>query len=220
MKNHYARHSLLLGLWLILCAANAMADAAPVAMLLKASGKVTILMEDDTAKGRPPPPFAKLAPGALLELAGDAQLQLVYFANGRKEQWWGPARIKISANASEGLSDGISQPRISQLPKGAGLKLSRLPESIDIATIQRGGLIVVRGAPRKRTNPVPPALIPQWDSYKTLRKTSPQNDWTADLYWLGVLLEAGEDALYQSHLKQTLARFPDLAAYLKEPSPP
>ncbi len=187
--------------------------ATPAAMLLKTEGEVR-LITDETAKPFAPLPFAKLVTGSQLDIPKGASAQLIYFDNGRKETWTGPANIHIGNSASESPSAQSAQVKISQLPTNVGQQIDKLPADIQLASIQRGGLVVVRGivAPKHE---VPTELKEQWKIYQGLRQNNP-TDWTADLYWLSALHESGKTSLYEQHLEKTLKRFPEMADYLSK----
>jgi hypothetical protein len=63
---------------------------------------------------------------------------------------------------------------------------------------------------------LPQALRQAEENYKRMKSLARPDDWTPDLYWLGVLQEANEPELLKRHLQQTLQRFPELRQALRK----
>lgn len=202
--------TVMFGFALILLTAS-LSAAPQSAMVMLVSGEVKQVENGKHDIATRLSAFNKLLPGVVLQLGKDAQIQLVYYKNGRKEHWTGPIQIKIGNEGSNTTDKTSSRPIVENLPNGIGQQLSELPESIDMAAIQRGGILVVRGLKTR----IPTDLKAQWETYKQLRQQSHKSDCTPDLYWLSVLHQTNRTKLFNQFLKKMLQRFPTMKESLK-----
>lgn len=104
-------------------------------------------------------PFMKVYDGDIITLEPGASLQLVFFGNGRKELWNGPAKIIVSPK--EGKNDaGSGRARISSLPDTVVTEVRRIAKIVDPSQLQKSGAKVIRGQadtgkPPEKTGTIP-----------------------------------------------------------------
>ena len=103
--------------------------------------------------------YMKLRSGDLLTVPDKGTFEVVYFANGRKEAWKGPASIRIGT--AESAPDGAKKagkPEISNVPAGAVEGVKRIPPLLRKAGVGRSGATQVRGSGHKPDVKPPPEL--------------------------------------------------------------
>jgi len=153
----------------------AFAAAGGDALVTSLSGTVTRLTDSGP---QPLEAFVKLKEGDRLSLGDQARIQLVYFANGRQEQWSGKGTLELST--TEGKGNGLGEPQIKTLPAVLVKQIAKTP-----ALDSQGRA----GAVRLRAIPTPEALAKLDKEYRLLRETSPADDLNPELFLLSGLLE-------------------------------
>jgi len=89
-------------------------------------------------------PFMKLHDGDQITLQKGAKLQLIYFSDGRKELWQGPAGFVVGDNSvHRGVSDSSTT---------ANSKLHRSDEIVDSSRMQMAGAETLRDIHAKKNN--------------------------------------------------------------------
>jgi hypothetical protein len=161
--------------------------SAPFAALAQQGAIVTVLQGSVTVEQGAPVPkpavvFAKLQAGDRLQLATDAVLQLVYFANGRQETWRDRARVEIGEESSSAAA-GAAPASVRQLPQMLVRQLVKTP------TADRSGKVA---AVRLRAVVPPDALHRLEKNYAELRAQAETSDRTPELYLLAGLFEQHE----------------------------
>lgn len=161
--------------------------SAPFAALAQQGAIITVLQGGVTVEQGAPAPkpavaFQKLQTGDRVQLAADAVLQLVYFANGRQETWRDRARIEIGEEASNAAA-GAAPASVKQLPQMLVRQLVKTP------TADRSGKV---GAVRLRAVVPPDALQRLEKNYAELRAQTESSDRTPELYLLAGLFEQKE----------------------------
>lgn len=167
-------------------------QAADSALITALKGKVQ--RNDGTASGAVEA-FAKLRKGDVLTLAKGAQVQIVYFDNGRQEQWSGQGKVEVGDQ--ESLTQGLGVPEVKQLPLVMVKQLARTP-SLD----SQGRA----GALRLRSVPTPESIAKIEETYRKLRSESAPGDKNPELYLLSGMFEMRELARVEQilvNLKKT-----------------
>ena len=186
--------------------------AADVGLINNMSGDVSYTSAGTTAKVKP---YMKIREGDRISVASGAQVRIVYFQGGRQESYSGPA--SFTAGKQESSVQSGSQPQVSMLPAGVPQKIAQTPELVAIAKLGRSGGVAVRGVgTEKRLTPQQQAEVRQArQTYDQLRKSSPADDITPELYLYSVL----QDHLLYSDMKPVVAEMqkrqpanPDVAA--------
>jgi hypothetical protein len=158
--------------------AQAVADAG---LVQQVNGEVAYASSSGTGKAQP---FMKMRQGDRFTVPPGAQIQVVYFQNGRQESWRGPASFKAAVEYSEAVSGTVYE--VAHLPVAVPQRIQRIPELIQMAKL---GGIQVRGATPKQQasleqqSEVAAARV----TYAKLRQQLPQDDITPELYLFTVL---------------------------------
>lgn len=142
--------------------------------------------------------FIKLKTGDLLELIGDAQVQLVFFGSHRQELWSGNGKLEIEPQQGKGT--GLPQPQVKTLPEMLVRQIAKTP-SID--SQGRAGVV------RLRSIPTPEALAKLDGDYRRLRMEAARDDLNPELFLLAGLLEMRELDRVEQTLKDMQAARPD-----------
>lgn len=154
---------------------QAMAANEEVALVTALEGRVGRV----TAAGpQPMQVFVKLKQGDLLAIERGARIQMVFFDNGRQEQWSGIGRLEISRGAGKGY--GLQEPQVKILPAVLVKQIAKTP-SLD----SQGRA----GAVRLRAIATPEALEKLENDYKRLRMESVRDDLNPELFLLAGLME-------------------------------
>lgn len=149
---------------------------AEEALVTQVKGEVVY----QSAQGRAQPVVSlqKLRLGEQVSLTAGGILQIVYTGSGRQEKWQGQAQFVIGHEASRSL--GEAQPQVRQLPGAAALQLAKAREAMtDLRG--RAGMVTVRSAGLREQ------LLAAEATYEALRRASPDDDITPELYLLGAL---------------------------------
>lgn len=167
------------------------AQAIDVGLVQQVAGEVTYASPTGTGKVRA---FMKIRQGDRFTLPASAQVQIVYFQNGRRETWRGPASFNVRAERSEALR-GTAQ-EVANLPVAVSQKIQKIPDMIQMARL---GGIQVRSAPQKpRVDAQEKAeLAAARATYTQLRQQLPPDDITPELYLFAVL----QDSLLYDEMK-------------------
>lgn len=163
----------------------AQAQTADVGLVNMLNGDVSYV--SDGAAAAKAKPFMKVRQGDRFTLPAGAQVRVVYFQGGRQETWKGPASFRAGAQAGEQGSG--ANPEVSTLPSGVPQKIAQVPELMQIAKLGRSGGVAVRGAgkPPRLTAEQQAEVKTARDTYGKLRKQSPADDITPELYLYSVL---------------------------------
>ncbi len=181
----------------LLAAGSAFADA-DVGLINNLAGSASYTSGGTKAQAKA---YMKVRQGDRFSLAAGAQLRLVYFKGGRQESFTGPASFTVGAEQSS-VESGAA-PQVTTLPSGVSRKIAQTPELIQIARLGRSGGVAVRGVG------YPPRLTPQQQAevrqarqtYEQLRKSSPADDITPELYLYSVL----QDHLLYDDMKEVVS---------------
>ncbi len=157
------------------------AQAVDVGLVQQLAGEVTYVSPTGSGKVRA---FMKMRQGDRFTLPDAAQVQIVYFQNGRRETWRGPASFSVGAERSDALRGAVQE--VASLPVGVSQKIQKIPDMIQMARL---GGIQVRSAPKERRSATvdKAELAAARATYAQLREQLPPEDITAELYLFSVL---------------------------------
>jgi hypothetical protein len=124
------------GILLLIAGSLAGSAWAEEVMLTQVTGDVRVSGKDGP---RAAVPFLKVTEGDTVTLAGNAQVQMVYLASGRREIWRGSGEIAIGSQ--EGRSPSLKA-ETSLLPP---LILKQLAKTPAVGQQGRTGMVMVRG---------------------------------------------------------------------------
>lgn len=128
--------------------------------------------------------FMKMRQGDRFTVAAGAQVQVIYFQNGRQETWRGPASFKSGTEYSESLAGTVYE--VANLPLAVPQRIQRIPELIQMAKM--GGMQVRGVTPKQRASLEQQVeLAAARTSYTQLRQQLPRDDITPELYLFTVL---------------------------------
>jgi hypothetical protein len=175
----------------VLCAAPAWAQ---VAMLTDVGGKVSI---SGKGSSRAAVAFLKMETGDKLTLPAGGKVKIVYFGNGRQEEWSGAGEVAVAG--LEGHSAAL-KPVVSQLPP---LVINQLAKTPAAGQQGRAGMILVRSLEN------PDALDHLDKQYQDLKRTSQPGDTTPEIFLLSGLIELKEF----DRAKELLASLQDKPVY-------
>ncbi|MBM4342301.1 MAG: hypothetical protein FJ100_02865 [Deltaproteobacteria bacterium] len=136
----------------------AQVTGGPVGLVTRVTGVVTLAVGADAL---PAADFVQVVSGELYVVQEGGLIELVYFGDGRRERWAGPARMVVRPTGGTALS---GTPQVSFLPASAVAALKKVPPR-GIATAEaRAGGNRVRGlepgappAAQPAGSPPPPA---------------------------------------------------------------
>jgi len=141
--------------------------------------------------------FMKVRKGDHLKVSRGSVVQVVYFQNGRKEIWKGPAAFIVgqTQGQAEGEKGSQAQPEVATLSAEASQGIRRIPVLLRQARLSRLGAMQVRGGgegPEKTFVPSKEEraeIAMAKENYQRLRKQTPPDDITPELSLLGVLAD-------------------------------
>jgi hypothetical protein len=144
-------------------------------------------------------------------------VQVVYFQNGRKETWKGPAAFIVGHTQSQSEAEkGIqAQPEVTTLSAEASQGIRRIPVLLRQARLSRLGAMQVRGvgkSPRKTFVPSKEEraeIAMAKENYQRLRKQTPPDDITPELNLLGVLADYEQYEEMEKVIKEASKIQPD-----------
>jgi hypothetical protein len=161
--------------------------------------------------------FMKVRKGDHFKLSGGSLAQLIYFQNGRKETWKGPAAFVVGHTQSqaEGNKGIRAQPEVTTLPTEASQGIRRIPVLLRQARLGRLGAMQVRGggeSPRKTFVPSKKEraeITMAKENYQRLRKQTPPDDITPELNLFGILADYEQFEEMEKVVKDALKIQPD-----------
>ena len=185
-----------------ICGAASLPD---IGMITRLSGKINYWNKTVNEKTKPAEGFMKVRPDDEFKLTTDSELQLIFFSNGRKEVWKGPAKLKLGKTGGE-LTDGNNKNNkleVTQLPSAVVNEVRRISPLIDPTKLHRSGSSAVRGVNKISKTPIEKIALKSADLdieekeeidavkqiYKTLLTSSSSDDITPELYLFSVLAD-------------------------------
>lgn len=171
----------------------------PVGMVTQVSGTARWLDQAGN-KTSSLKPFVKFSKGDTLTLEAGAGLQLIFFANGRKETWKGPASLIIDSEGTIAGDQGNSVPQVSSLPEVVTTEVRRISKTIDISRMQTAGSVIIRGQSSStgKEEPLPPVELDASEmrelnlaknTYQNILKETAPDDITPELFLFSVLAD-------------------------------
>jgi hypothetical protein len=190
---------------------------------LSGSGDVTYINESYQKAQERAQPFMRIRQGDLFKVTAGAMVQLVYFQNGRKETWKGPAVFVVGGAQSraEGEKGIEAQPEVTILPTGVSQGLRRIPILLRRAGLSRSGTTQVRGVgggPQKAitlSEEEKAEIKMAKEIYQSFRKQTKAEDITPELTLLGVLADYEQYEEMERVIKDALEIQPE-SGVLKE----
>jgi hypothetical protein len=168
-----------------------------VGLVIQLSGDATYWNEGYRKTPEKAQAFMQVRQGDHFRAAAGATVQLVYFQNGRKETWKGPAAFVVgeAQSRAEGEKGLQAQPEVMFLTVGASQGMNRLPALLRRAGLSRSGGMQIRGV-----GGGPPKVIASGEeertqiarakeTYQNLRKQARPEDITPELNLLGILAD-------------------------------
>ena len=179
-------------------------------------------------------PFQKVRVGDAIVLSEGANLQLVYFSNGRRETWTGPVTLSVGPEAAVDAK-GKGAKNIAHTPIGVGKALTDLPVLIKRAELDRPGQLSMRrgggggGSGKKQTRTESydreEMAVPEHDEvtldeadstevaaaqahYQKMRASSGDTDILPEIYLATVYLTYGMDEQAKEMLQEAQKRCP------------
>jgi hypothetical protein len=188
-----------------------------VGMVTQLSGEVTYRSDGYQKTVEKAKVFMKIRQGDYFELKTGALVQLVYFQNGRKETWKGPATFEVSRvqSQAEGQKGMSAQPEVMMLPTSASQGMRGLPVMLRRAGLSRSCAMQIRGVgevPRKK--PVNreeerAEIAAAKEIYQSLRQQTMADDITPELSLLGVLANYEQYEEIEKVIENALERQPN-----------
>ncbi len=168
-----------------------------VGLVTQLSGDATYWNEDYQKAPEKVQAFMKIRRGDYLGVASGAVVQLVYFQNGRRETWKGPATLIVGEIQSrvEGEKGIQVQPEVSILPTEASQGMRRIPVLMRRARLSRSGGMQVRGPGEASQKTIIPnseeraEIAMARETYQKLRKQTKADDITPELNLLAALAD-------------------------------
>jgi hypothetical protein len=209
-----------LGVVLIMMSGTSMeAQTVPpdVGIITQLSGEVTYRNEEYQKTPEKAQAFMKIFQGDYFQVEAKAMIQLVYFLNGRKETWKGPAAFIVGEAQSRAKSEkGMqAQPEVKMLPSGVLDGVRRVPVLLRRAGLSRSGIMQVRGpgesSPKSKVSSEKERaeIALAKENYRTLRNQSKEEDITPELYLLGILANYDQFEEMEKVIKDTLKKLPN-----------
>jgi len=166
-----------------------------VGLVTQLSGDVTYMNEGYQKTPEKAQPFVRIRQGDHFKVASGAMVQLVYFQNGRKETWKGPALFVVGeAQSRAEVEKGIqAQPEVTILPTEASQGMRRIPILLRRAGLSRSGTTQVRGVgesfqkSKGLSEEEQKEIAMAKKNYRNLRTQTKEDDITPELYLLGIL---------------------------------
>jgi hypothetical protein len=220
-----------------------------VGLVTKLSGEATYFNQTDQKQPAQIQAFMKIRQGDHFKLLAASLVQLVYFDNGRQETWRGPVTFiaGLGESRAEGEKRPPSQPEVQVLPTKVTKRLMAPGMPLPRSSMRYSGAIPLMAAKPKAVGqpveaarmaeeaPGPPTVASKLPLsqekqeeikeaekiYQSLRKKTPEDDFTPELYFLGVLAEYGQYAKMAKILDAMLAKKPgdptlkDLKAWVR-----
>lgn len=157
------------------------AQSVDVGLVKQVAGEVSYVGSGGAGKAQA---FMKMRLGDRFTVAAGAEVQVIYFQNGRQETWRGPAGFKSGTEHSEPVVGTVYA--VANLPVGVPQKIQRIPELIQMTKL--GGMQVRGAAPKQQASLEQQAEVAAARiTYDELRQQLPQDDLTPELYLFTVL---------------------------------
>jgi len=184
-----------------LCLASSVPD---IGMITKLSGEITYWNKTVKEDSKPAQSFMKIRSGDEFKLESDSELELIFFSNGRKEIWKGPAELKLSETSGQIKGGGQNNKlQAAQLPAAVVNEVRKISPLIDPAKLHRSGSSSLRGLNTKEKLPVEKISLKSAtldiekkeeinsakQIYKTLASSSSSDDITPVLYLFSVFAD-------------------------------
>jgi hypothetical protein len=188
-----------------------------VGIITQLSGEVTYWNEEYQKTPEKAQAFMKIFQGDYFQGEAKAIIQLVYFLNGRRETWKGPATFIVGETQSRAKSEkGIqAQPEVKMLPSGVLDGVRRVPVLLRRAGLSRSGIMQIRGPGES----LPKSKVPSEEeraeiamakeNYRNLRNQTKEEDITPELYLLGILAKYDQFEELDKVIKDTLKKLPN-----------
>jgi hypothetical protein len=188
-----------------------------VGIITQLSGEVTYRNEEVQKIPEKAQVFMKIFQGDYFQVEEKAMIQLVYFLNGRKETWKGPAAFIVGEAQSRAKSEkGMqAQPEVKMLPSGVLDGVRRVPVLLRRAGLSRSGIMQVRGpgesSPKSKVSSEEERaeIALAKENYRTLRNQSKEEDITPEVYLLGILANYDQFEEMEKVIKDTLKKLPN-----------
>lgn len=166
--------------------------ASDVGMITRLAGSV-VCQQEAASKDIPAKSFMKIYQNDRIVLDGGAEMQLVYFASGRKETWAGPLAVKVGKDGSAPENANAKPSEISEIPAMAAKEFGRISNQL-----HRSGSALVRGSSGAEVKPPPPIPLSEEEQktidfahqvYDDMRKSAGPQDITPELYLFSFLAD-------------------------------
>jgi hypothetical protein len=205
MKNHMNRMvktSVVLAAACLLAVTAAAIESPPdIGIVTRLSGKIAYWNETLQEVPKDAQGFMKVRQTDHLELTPEAEVQLVFFSNGRRENWKGPVHIKLSETGAQAIGgEKSSAPQVAELPYTVVREFKWIAAEVDPSKLHRSGSVLVRdyksgtGNPPKK--PLTSRELKDWEkseieiakqTYQDMSQGTDAGDITAELYLFSVL---------------------------------
>lgn len=195
------------------------AQALPpdVGLVTQLSGDTTYWNETYQKTPEKAQVFMKVRKGDHFKVSGGSVVQVVYFQNGRKETWKGPAAFiaRDTQGQAEGEKGIQAQPEVTTLPGDASQGIRRIPVLLRQAGLGRSGGIQVRGTGEGSQKAIVPTkeehaeIAMAKENYQRLRKQARPDDITPELSLLGILADYEQFEEMEKVVKDALKIQPD-----------
>jgi hypothetical protein len=175
------------------------ATTADVGLITALTNNITYWNKAESGQPAPAQTFMKVRLGDNFKLPDHATLKVLYFNTGRQETWTGPCLVTAGDGASK--AEGCSQPEVYMVSAKLANQIKTAPLPLPRSNLQFSGAIRTMGegqVPEAKAVPQPTSgrkaeqeITQARKVYRQWRqKTSPE-DFTPELYLLGVLAEHG-----------------------------
>ncbi len=142
--------------------------------------------------------FMKIKQNDVFDIAPGAQLQIVFFANGKKELWKGPSKIEIGEEQAL-AKDQSAAPAVEKMQGAVTKEIKRISKILNSDKLSTSGSILIRGNKDESLNHFPDNMILNEKEkekvaelkliYQQLNKSSEPEDITAELYLFSALAD-------------------------------
>jgi len=193
------RHLVIIFFLVLGTSSHAFSSQTSLGMAIQVSGSVSY-HNKLTGSGGALGPFMKLYTGDTLSLEADSLVQIVLFANGRRETWQGPMEIVIDKEKVYAVNKNGTAAAVHSLPQSVTREVRRLTQIADASRMQTAGAKVVRGITidDQVKQPLKPVILNTGEkdeidiyreTYRSLLKEAARDDITPELYLFSVLAD-------------------------------
>lgn len=137
----------------------------------------------------------KVKVGDSIILGDGATMSIVFFRSGRKETWLGPATISIALEQGVGVNGSKDiVPGVESLPITIARSLTRMPQSIDVKSLQKVGGVGMRAAGEEEgLTPEQVASLEKAKAfYEEMVRSRRGTDVIPEIYYISELLQYGQ----------------------------